>query len=390
MRERTVNQDDLRSDPAKWVKNERFERAEDERKVLAVLARHPDLGAQLRKRDPQHSGTDFLSWLAKQANISVFAAQRALKVAGLANVLLGSDVLPADSTLRSVGTTETMLEAYAVRPYVQRINRGGNFCNHDPAWPALDLVKPRAKKFPPILKKLIQRIEWYYDNPVQWMPSVNYANGSTRKQRSERREAITKFLAAVLHNMDLASMRCGMATPLGFKVPSLSELAGYADISFSRASRAKKDLRYGGIITTHQKRYEDAQGGLKAYYDVITVNPALFGLFEIKQWEVKAARDYATKKLNDKVKRWKNKRPRLTTRDTQRINVKLRAVSNQLGSPKPRKRDNAPITSTDPPKAPTARQEQLKMLQALLAEDANRTPKQQLVEYRRRVDALKK
>ena len=51
------------------------------------------------------------------------------------------------------------------RPYVPRENFGGNFCGHDPLQPCFGLVKKPSDKMPGILKKLMERLEEYYDNP---------------------------------------------------------------------------------------------------------------------------------------------------------------------------------------------------------------------------------
>jgi len=78
------------------------------------------------------------------------------------------------------------------RAYVPRANLGGNFCGHDPRNPRFTLTRPAKTGkggIPPILTELAARLEHYYAHPRQLIPSLDLANGSARRQRSERREA---------------------------------------------------------------------------------------------------------------------------------------------------------------------------------------------------------
>lgn len=230
--------------------------------------------------------------------------------------------LRPDATLRTQPPSPAAQASYAARAYVPRVNVGGNFCEHSPVYPALEIPKLLADKFPPILKKLCERISRYYYDPMDWLPSVNAANGSKRQQRSERREAVVLLLTAILRRTELTSMRCGTPTRQGFRPLSMKELAALAGISVQRASRALRDLRRGGIVSCYQKRYLNDEGHYRAYYAIRKVERAIFGLFDIPGWEVKAAMKYAVKKLKQKVQQWAEQAQRhLSVRDVLKVNV---------------------------------------------------------------------
>ncbi len=236
--------------------------------------------------------------------------------------------LRPDITLRTQPPSPAAKASYASRVYVPRKNVGGNFCEHSPVYPALEIPTLLPDKFPPILKKLCERISRYYYDPVEWLPSVDAANGSERRQRSERREAIVLLLTAIVRRIELTSMRCGTPTRLGFRPISMKALATLAGISLQRASRALRDLRRGGIVSCYQKRFLNDEGHYRAYYAIRKVDRAIFGLFDIRSREVDAAMKYAARKLKEKASKWSEQTCRhISVRDVLKVNVMLRGTS---------------------------------------------------------------
>jgi hypothetical protein len=80
--------------------------------------------------------------------------------------------------------------------------RAGNRCGHDPRAPRAFVPPPQHKPRPGVLVQLIRRVRAYFDDPAR-LPTLNAANGSPRRQRSERRES------CILRPPDLALRRYG-------------------------------------------------------------------------------------------------------------------------------------------------------------------------------------
>jgi len=151
--------------------------------------------------------------------------------------------------------------------YVERENRGGNFCGHHPATPRFviknypyrvpaEIDDLGTKRRPAILYDIVERIKKYYDDP-DTIPPLQTAHfdkrTSERKRRSEFREAIVNLLSVM--TMDLGSMRVGQPTKEGgFFNYSLKWLAKKANLSFSRAKRAMSALNDAMLISSYQYR----------------------------------------------------------------------------------------------------------------------------------------
>jgi hypothetical protein len=186
------------------------------------------------------------------------------------------------------------------RAYTPRENSGGNFCGHQPDAPRLELVKPTTNKTrPKILTELQSRIRQYYRAP-RYIPSLNAANGSTRQQRSERREACLLLQNAILEYTDLASLRCGVPTSAGFISLTLDYLVQYTGLNIRRAERAMADLKKANLITVSQPRQLKEDGTWRGLAAVKAVNPLLFTAFGLHE-RLKHERDRATKRLAKKA-----------------------------------------------------------------------------------------
>lgn len=190
------------------------------------------------------------------------------------------------------------------RPYVSRVNHGGNFCGHQTDSPRLDLHKPEAsKRRPGILIELQERIRRYYNDP-NVLPSLRNANKSKqgRKQRSERREGCLVLLAAVLEHTDLVSLRCGVPTPSGFMSLTLPYLVKITGLHPRRAERAMADLKQANLLTVNQPRQLKEDGTWRGLAAVKAVNKLLFTVFGLAQ-RLKHEKDRAAERLAKKIKK---------------------------------------------------------------------------------------
>lgn len=190
------------------------------------------------------------------------------------------------------------------RPYVERVNHGGNFCGHQPDQPRLDLIRPEtSKRRPGILIELQERIRRYYASP-NVLPSLRNAHKSKqgRQQRSERREACLALQSAILEHTDLVSLRCGVPTPSGFISLTLPYLVKLTGLHPRRAERAMADLKKANLITVSQPRQLKEDGTWRGLAAVKAVNKLLFTVFGLAK-RLKHEQDRATERLAKKVKK---------------------------------------------------------------------------------------
>lgn len=192
------------------------------------------------------------------------------------------------------------------RAYIQRINTGGNFCGHDPSNPDFSLLKPinkEGKGFPRLLAICMDRLKDYYYRPRKVLPSLDLANGSKRKQRSERREACLCLLMALLKRTDIASLRVGIPTKDGFMNYTIDYIAKDTKMTLKRVERALKDLKSAGLVTVSQPRLLKSDGAWKGLAAVKAISKQLFGVFGLANM-LKKERDKASKRQKEKMKKW--------------------------------------------------------------------------------------
>lgn len=160
----------------------------------------------------------------------------------------------------------------------------GNRCGHDPACPRWFEPPPHHAPHPKILVKLQEAVRAYFADPTV-LPSLNAANGSARQQRSERREACLALLGALVHYLDLVTLRVGIPQADGsFKGLSLEFLAERAGLGLRRAERACRDLRKAGLVEVYpiaQKTEGDRYKGLPA---IRRLPVSLFKVFGLNKW----------------------------------------------------------------------------------------------------------
>lgn len=161
----------------------------------------------------------------------------------------------------------------------------GNGCGHDPDAPRWFAPPERHAKRPRILTKLTERARAYYYDPARTLPALNAANGSSRQQRSERREACLALIGGLVHYLDLVTLRVGIPQADGsFAGLTMEFLAEASGLGERRAERAIHDLASAGVITIHPiaKRLEDAT--YKGVAAIRAVSRALFDVFGLGKW----------------------------------------------------------------------------------------------------------
>ena len=170
-----------------------------------------------------------------------------------------------------------------VRPVAAAVS-GGNRCGHDPACPRWFEPPAHHAPHPKILVKLQAAVRAYFADPAV-LPSLNAANGSARRQRSERREACLALLGALVHYLDLVTLRVGVPQADGsFEGLTLEFLAEKAGLGLRRAERACRDLRKAGLVEVYpiaRKTDGDRHKGLPA---IRRLPVALFQVFGLSRW----------------------------------------------------------------------------------------------------------
>jgi hypothetical protein len=199
----------------------------------------------------------------------------------------------------------------------QRVNKGGNFCGHDPAKPRFvmqhhayfakqEIDDLGNKRRPQILYDIVERVKAYYDDP-DVMPVLHFANADKRtsdhQRRSEFREAMVGLLSVMVMNMDLGSLRVGQ--PLakgGFFNYGTEWLAKKADISLSRVKRAMSNLNNAMLITSYQYRelIDKEKKKYIAHNAARVFDMDFFEMLQIDLQKLGKARKMASQKQKDK------------------------------------------------------------------------------------------
>lgn len=157
---------------------------------------------------------------------------------------------------------------------IKRVNRGGNFCGHNPLKPCLDLALPSDNR-PTFLYEVGRAFRRYFDSP-DIFPTLNHA-ASDRQQRSERREAVIQTVQAILEFLDIASLRVGIPTAQGFQPLKLAVLQARTSLHPRRFERAIQALRQAGIIDiSEQYRMRTINGTYVFFPAVRRINRAFF------------------------------------------------------------------------------------------------------------------
>lgn len=189
--------------------------------------------------------------------------------------------------------------------------------------PALFTPPEHHKQRPAILTALTEKLGEYFYSP-DLLPSLNNANDSTRKQRSERRESCISLLGAYLHYTDLETLRIGRPASLGqFKGLTMEFLAKVAGLPLRRAERANSDLVRAGIIKVHKICNQVADDKFIGLAAIRTLSKYVFEAFGLGKRLHKERR---------KAYNRHNKRP-ATEEQKGRAGLAVNAINNRLNNP---------------------------------------------------------
>ena len=164
----------------------------------------------------------------------------------------------------------------------------GNRCGHRPHHPQA-FVPPENHRHRPgdaVWGLSIRMFDYYIDPEI--LPPLNNLtgslkkNGEVRRQRSERREAIIRVLAVMLHYLDQATLLIGIPDEAG-KIQPISQkfIAERADISIRQVQEACADLQNAGIIKTFRRaqRCKRKKRGYRGLPALRVVSPHIFKAF---------------------------------------------------------------------------------------------------------------
>ena len=166
-----------------------------------------------------------------------------------------------------------------------RINSGGNFCEHNPQYPNLNLKKtPKRDKggLPPVLIKAFDRSETYYHQP-ETLPSLNHLEGNPRQARSERREAEVLTLKCIITHTDLISLRVGIPMGECFTNLPIRTIIKETGMSAIRVHRAISGIKRSGILETIEVRKKLKDGSWISEPAIKKVSPYFFGALGLGQ-----------------------------------------------------------------------------------------------------------
>lgn len=194
----------------------------------------------------------------------------------------------------------------------------GNRCGHHPKLPRFLIEKDPfevaegesfgddgtgQKRRSRIQYKLIKKIQSYYKN-TSVIPMLNGINGSTRQQRSERREACVALLEAMVHSMDLVSLRIGYPGQRGsddFIYRTMEYLSEKAQISYSRAKRALKDLKSCGILSVKRKCVKNPDKTYTGLASTKCFSKAFMSLLGFNKWLSKERKKAGQRKVEKDI-----------------------------------------------------------------------------------------
>lgn len=204
----------------------------------------------------------------------------------------------------------------------------GNKCGHQPDAPRYFSPPEKHANRPEILRRTQKAIQDYFSKPGT-LPLLNAANGSTRQQRSERREACIDLLCCILHFTDLVTLRVAIpqsnGSSMGLTMPYLAELSGLGE---RRAERAIHDLKAAGIITVHPICVKLADATYKGIAAIRTVSKHLFGALGFADWLKHEQRKATERKLQ---------------RDEKKRRKALANMAMAINAAKPKPKATAPV-----------------------------------------------
>lgn len=182
---------------------------------------------------------------------------------------------------------------------ILRINKGGNFCGHDPqnprfvsvinpyqdeAWTAEardSLGHKRKHEFFYLADEMLRQFYFY----PKTLPALGVIQRSekSRQRRSEAREDDTRLLSALVHHLECASInwesafgRVGYPSKDGFMYYDTKFWIEKTGMSVSQLKRSFARLVEAGYVTRERRWIERKAGQFKALVTMTLLNLSLF------------------------------------------------------------------------------------------------------------------
>ena len=189
----------------------------------------------------------------------------------------------------------------------------GNRCGHSPHAPRHYLRPDVHRSRPPVLEQAIRSAKEAYKLPKKLMIKLNQIHPKGKQKRSERREAIMAVSQALLHFVDLATLKVGFETSTGkFVYLDIDYIAKIAGLTYIRASRALRDLVKAGYLKLSRQFTQKGEGAFKGLPSLREITTQFFidlgidvsRLFEARARKRKEEEKKSGKKHRSKIKQF--------------------------------------------------------------------------------------
>ena len=205
------------------------------------------------------------------------------------------------------------------RHYTPRVNRGGNYCGHDPHAPKFPQVINRLLEanLHPLQKVAINNLKNYYRSPsiLEKLGRIK-ANGELRsrrkdggfrKVRTDQADMNIMVMAFLIGKVNLMKLQVGVVPyhdPDGLYGPTETQIASALNESVVRVRRALAHWKNAGYLTITQRRRPRQDGeGWESLSPVFCVKETVFVLVGVSKKWLRRTRDW-------KSKAWKSERNR--------------------------------------------------------------------------------
>lgn len=175
-------------------------------------------------------------------------------------------------------------------------------CNHNPYLPRLFKGISHHKPRPQIIQDAMSRAIRYYREPANYLPTLQFINSSTTRQRSERREGILATLQLLLYYMHLNNQEVGTGYRKDGQMNylSIAFIAKRLGFGYKRVYRALCDLKNAAYIEVERKLVGVKKVGIRSLM-AIRINKQLFYALGISHARLERSIHFKRKSLEKKV-----------------------------------------------------------------------------------------
>ena len=172
----------------------------------------------------------------------------------------------------------------------------GNRCGHVPDAPRFFNPPDHHKRRPAVLDRAIDAWEVVYRKAKKFFSKLATSHDNGRQVRSERREAIAAIAQAILHYLELSTLRVGFYVGNKFVHLDIAYLAEKAGLSLSRAKRAIADLAEAGYVKVIRQYKKKEDGTFEGKPSIREITVQFFIDLGLDVQKLFFARDHKRKK----------------------------------------------------------------------------------------------